>query len=419
MAQTAKECYLTKMKNNMQNREKLSALILVSLSLIGALSTWFSATVILPELSIIADLNDVEKVWLTNGVQLGFVIGALIIAFFNISDIFILTNLIAFCCVIAACANLLLLFSSNGDQIIILRILTGAALAGVYPPSVKLIATWFKTGRGIAMGTIIGALTIGSAFPHLLRALAAETEWEPVIWGSSAATFFAGIVFAFLVREGPFAFARTKFDPTQIFQVVRNRALALVNIGYLGHMWELYAMWAWFLTFARLSSHKFETFPLNSPEYLSFTVVSAGGLGCIVAGYLSDIYGRCLTTAGLMLTSGLCAFFIGFSVDLSAFIFTLIAIIWGATIIADSGQFSAAVTELSDQKLVGTALTFQMAIGFGITILAVWLVPTVAKNLDNFQWAFLILVPGPFIGALAMLTLRRKPEALLLASGKR
>ena len=178
-------------------------------------------------------------------------------------------------------------------------------------------------------------------------------------------------------------------------------------------------MWAWFLTFARLSAHKFETFPLTSPEYLSFTVVAAGGLGCIVAGYLSDVYGRCLTTAGFMLSSGLCAFLIGFSVDFSPFVFTAVAVIWGATIIGDSGQFSAAVTELSDQKLVGTALTLQMAIGFGITILAVWLVPMAAKSFDNFQWAFLILVPGPLIGALAMLILRHSPEAFLLASGKR
>ena len=398
---------------------KFIALALISLCLIGALSTWFSATVILPELSQSAQLSGLEEIWLTNGVQLGFVLGALIISFFNISDIVSLTKLIAVSCICAALSNFLLGVANNGAQFVVLRVLTGAALAGVYPPCVKLIATWFKTGRGIAMGTIIGALTVGSALPHLLRAMAADTDWHTVIWGSSATTFLAGLVFALFVKEGPHAFARANFDPSQIFQVLRNRALALVNIGYIGHMWELYAMWAWILTFAHHASDKFTKFPLSSPEYLSFSVVAAGGIGCIIAGRLSDIYGRCLTTAGLMLISGFCAFFIGYTVEISALLFATVAIIWGATIVADSGQFSAAVTELSDQRLVGTALTFQMAIGYGVTLLTVWLVPIMAQKSDSFQWAFLILVPGPLIGAAAMLLLRQRDEATLLANGKR
>ena len=407
------------MKSKSGNYKKYAALALISLCLIGALSTWFSATVILPELSDMAQLSGSQTIWLTNGVQLGFVIGALTISFFNVSDTVSLTKLIALSCICAASANLLLTFSNSGAHIVALRIITGAALAGVYPPCVKLIATWFKTGRGIAMGTIIGALTVGAALPHLLRALAAETNWQSVIWGSSATTFLAGFVFAILVKEGPHTFARATFDPSQIFQVLNNRALALVNIGYVGHMWELYAMWAWILTFARHASDKFEKFPLSSPEYLSFSVVAAGGLGCVVAGRLSDVYGRCLTTAGLMFISGFCAFFIGYSIEVSALLFALVAFTWGATVIADSGQFSAAVTELSDQRLVGTALTFQMAIGFGVTLLTIWLVPLMAQKFDSFQWAFLILVPGPIIGATAMLMLRQREEAALLANGKR
>ena len=407
------------MTSQLDCHEKYLALILISLCLIGALSTWFSATVILPELSSMAQLSDSQEIWLTNGVQLGFVIGALIIAFFNISDIVSLTKLIALCCICAALANVLLTISNSGAQIVALRVLNGAALAGVYPPCVKLIATWFKIGRGIAMGTIIGALTLGAALPHLLRAIATETNWQSVIWGSSTATFLAGLVFALLVKEGPHSFTRATFDPSQIFQIVRNRALALVNIGYVGHMWELYAMWAWILTFTQHASEKFTTFPLSSPEYLSFSVVAAGGLGCVFAGRLSDVYGRCLTTAGLMFVSSFCAFFIGYSIEVSAFLFAIVALTWGATIIADSGQFSAAVTELSDQRLVGTALTFQMAIGFGVTLLTVWLVPLIAQKSDSFQWAFLILCPGPLIGAIAMLILRQRDEANLLANGKR
>ena len=394
-------------------------LALISICLIGALGTWFSATVILPELTLRTQLGESQQVWLTNAVQLGFVLGAVLIAFFNISDSMSLTVLIALSCTLAAVANLLLLWTDTPFGMITLRLMTGAALSGVYPPVVKLIATWFQKGRGIAMGIIIGALTVGSAMPHLFRAIAAEANWMFVIWASSLTTFLAGLIFLFFMSEGPFAFARTRFDPLQIIQVLRSKPLTLVNIGYVGHMWELYAMWAWILTFARFSEQSFEVFPFGTPEYFSFFIISVGAIGCVIAGRLSDVYGRCYTTAILMLVSGVCAFSIGFLVDISPLLFTAVALLWGMTIVADSGQFSTAVTELSEPHLVGTALTFQMALGFGVTVIAVWLVPIAAQWLGSFRWAFLFLVPGPFIGAIAMLSLRQRPEAEKLALGKR
>lgn len=400
-------------------KKSVGMLLLISLCLVGALSTWFSATVVLSEISIHAKLIKSQEVWLTNGVQIGFVIGALIIAFFNLSDTISLKFLIALSCAIAGLANLLILWASNPVGVIGLRCITGAALSGVYPPAVKLIATWFKKGRGIAMGTIIGALTIGSATPHLLRALATETDWILVIWGSSIATFGAGLIFMIFVSEGPFAFARTQFNPRQIIQILGNRSINLVNIGYIGHMWELYAMWAWILTFSQFAGLKFENFPFGTPEYFSFFVVSVGAIGCIIAGRLSDVYGRCYSTAALMLVSGTCAISIGFLIDTSAFLFALVALIWGITIIADSGQFSTAITELSEPELIGTAVTFQMALGFGVTIIAIWFVPFTAQLFGNMQWAFILLAPGPFIGAIAMLFLRKLPEAEKLALGNR
>ena len=178
-------------------------------------------------------------------------------------------------------------------------------------------------------------------------------------------------------------------------------------------------MWTWILTFAHFSLSDFDWIAFGSPEYFSFFIVAIGAIGCVVAGYLSDIYGRCYTTATFMLVSGTCAFSIGFLVNTSPFLFGLIALLWGLTIIADSGQFSAAVTELSASKLVGTALTVQMAIGFGITMITIWLVPVFAQLFGGFQWMFLLLASGPFIGAIAMLLLRRHPHSEKLASDKR
>jgi MFS family permease len=395
------------------------ALSIISICLVGAMSTWFSGTVILPELTLRSGLGESEKVWLTNAVQLGFVIGAIVLAFFNLSDSMPLILLIAFSCTLAAIANLLLIWTDTPLSIIAVRLLTGVALSGVYPSVVKLIATWFQKSRGVAMGVIIGALTLGSAAPHFFRAMTPDTDWLIVIWVSSLMTFLAGMIVVFFVSEGPFYFARTRFKPSQIIQVLNNKPLALVNIGYLGHMWELYAMWAWILTFAHFLLNDFDWIPFGAPEYFSFFIVSIGAIGCVIAGYLSDIYGRCYITAVLMLVSGSCAFSIGFLVNTSPFLFGLIALLWGLTIIADSGQFSAAVTELSAPNLVGTALTVQMAIGFGITMITIWLAPVFAQLFGSFQWMFLLLAPGPFIGAIAMLVLRRHPHSEKLALGKR
>lgn len=395
------------------------ALSIISICLVGAMSTWFSGTVILPELTLRSGLGESEKVWLTNAVQLGFVIGAIVLAFFNLSDSMPLILLIAFSCTLAAIANLLLIWTDTPLSIIAVRLLTGVALSGVYPSVVKLIATWFQKSRGVAMGVIIGALTLGSAAPHFFRAMTPDTDWLIVIWVSSLMTFLAGMILVFFVSEGPFYFARTRFKPSQIIQVLNNKPLALVNIGYLGHMWELYAMWAWILTFAHFLLNDFDWVPFGAPEYFSFFIVSIGAIGCVIAGYLSDIYGRCYITAALMLVSGSCAFAIGFLVNTSPFLVGLIALLWGLTIIADSGQFSAAVTELSEPNLVGTALTVQMAIGFGITMITIWLVPVFAQLFGSFQWMFLLLAPGPFIGAIAMLLLRRHPQSEKLALGKR
>ena len=397
----------------------LFSLALISICLIGAMSSWFSGTVILQEITLRSELGESQQVWLTNSVQLGFVVGALLIAFFNIADTAPLPLLIAFSCAVASSTNLLLIWIETPYGIIALRFLTGAALSGVYPPVVKLIATWFEKGRGFAMGIIIGALTIGCSMPQLFRALTLDTNWLFVIWASSLATFIAGAIFLFFISEGPFVFARARFDPRQIMLVIRNKPLTLINIGYVGHMWELYAMWAWILVFAQLSARNFTRFPFGTPEYFCFFVVAIGAIGCIAAGRLSDIYGRCWTTAGLMIISGTCAFLIGFLLNGPPIWFVIIALLWGMTVIADSGQFSAAVTELSDQHLVGTALTVQMALGFGVTVITIWLVPIFAQWLGSFQWAFLFLAPGPVIGAIAMLLLRKRPEAHKLALGKR
>ncbi|EKV31863.1 hypothetical protein C882_3615 [Caenispirillum salinarum AK4] len=399
--------------------ERWRFLAVTCLAVVCALTTWFSATAIIPELEREWSLSATGAAWMTNGVQLGFVIGALGASFVNLPDLVRLNRLMAGAAVLAAAANAVLLLEPSPPLAIAARIVTGMALAGVYPPAMKLMATWFRRGRGFAMGLLIGALTLGSSLPHLFRAATTGFDWRYVVVAASCATLVGAAIFAFGLREGPYAFSRATFHPRQCLAVFRNRPLMLANLGYFGHMWELYAMWGWFLAFSVAAAESGLTLPVDNLSLLSFLVVAVGVAGCILGGVLSDRIGRTLTTTLMMVVSGACGLLIGFTVDGPGWLFVAVALLWGVSIVGDSAQFSTAITELSDQRFVGTALALQMGIGFGLTVIAIWLIPVVAEMLGGWQWSFLVLVPGPVVGATAMLILRRRPEAVRMAHGLR
>jgi MFS family permease len=404
-------------------REPISAkawrtLAVLTLAVILSMSTWFTATAILPELSAYWQLDGAQKTWMTNGVQLGFVIGALGLSLVNLPDIAPLRWLMGSAAALAAVANGLLLVAPSPAWAIGLRILTGLALAGVYPPTLKLVATWFRRGRGLAMGFIIGGLTLGSASPHLVRVLLGGLDWRPVVGAASLLTLLGAVLFAVFANEGPFPFSRAVFDPRQLGRVVRNRGVALASLGYFGHMWELYAMWGWFLAFASATLANGADWPPQRVSLLVFAVVGVGVLGAILGGFIADRIGRTATTAGMMVISALCAAAIGFATAAPLWVFVIVALVWGISVIADSAQFSAMTTEVGDGDLIGTALALQLGIGFALTMVSLWLVPVVAAAV-GWQWSFLVLVPGPLLGTIAMLVLRRLPEAARIAEGRR
>ena len=392
-------------------------LVLLTGAVILSMTTWFSATAILPQLTAQWQLSGVAQTWMTNGVQLGFVAGALTLSLFNLPDIAPLRLLMAIAAALAAAFNAALLIAPSAELAIALRFLTGIALAGVYPPALKLVATWFVRGRGLAMGTMIGGLTLGSAFPHLLRALFAGLDWRFVVASASALTLAGAVAFLLLIHEGPHPFGRAILDPKQLGRVVRNRAVALANLGYFGHMWELYAAWGWFLAFARAASVTAGMSPAEI-SLLVFAMVASGFIGCLAGGLLADRIGRTATTIIMMAVSGLCSVAIGLSFAGPLWLFVLLALLWGTTIVADSAQFSAMTTEVGDSDLVGTALAFQLGIGFALTIVSLTVVPMLAAAI-GWQWAFVILAPGPLVGILAMLLLRSLPEASRIAQGRK
>jgi MFS family permease len=382
-------------------------------------STWFSANAIAPEVSRAWALSPAAAGWLTNGVQIGFVIGALLASLFNLPDLVRMNRLMAASAGLAALSNAALLLEPGPVMATLCRLATGFALAGVYPPALKLVSTWFVTGRGLAFAAVIGAITAGSSLPHLFRGAVSGIHWQTVVILSSLAALVSMAGFLWFAREGPYPFGKAVFDPRQIGRVLRDRNVALVNLGYLGHMWELYAMWAWLLAYLSAAFEQNAVGTATDASLLTFAAVAAGVIGCFAGGVLSDRFGRTATTAGMMIASGTCALLIGFVFDGPQWLLVLVVIVWGITIIGDSAQFSAAVTELADRSYIGTALSLQMGMGFALTILMIWLMPHLAAWLGGWQWTFSILAVGPFIGATAMLVLRRRPEAERLANGRR
>lgn len=399
--------------------ERWRVLSLLCLAVVLSLTTWFSATAILPELRQELALGASAEAWLTNGVQVGFVIGALAASLVNLPDLVRLSRLMAAAALVAALANVTLLLHPGPSGVIVARIVTGAALAGVYPPALKLVATWFTRDRGLALGAVIGALTVGSALPHLFRAVSTALDWRLVVAATSVATASGALLFLLFANEGPYSFGKAIFETSRIGQVFREKPLFLANLGYLGHMWELYAMWAWLLAYTHAAFEAQAIGTAATASLSTFLVVASGILGCLLGGYLSDRIGRTATTAGMMLLSGSCALLMGFLFTGPLWLFMPVAIVWGISVVGDSAQFSAAVTELADRRFVGTALSVQLGAGFALTVLAIWLTPRFADFIGGWRWAFLLLVPGPLLGAAAMLWLRNLPESEKMAGGLR
>ncbi|MFN2464052.1 MAG: MFS transporter [Candidatus Dormibacteria bacterium] len=405
------------MSVNLQPRGRWSALATLAVGLLLSMATWFSATAVIPQLRQEWHLGPGAQAWLTIAVQLGFVLGALVSAALNLADVFPVRRLMLCGAIGAATANAFLVLAGGPGTAIPIRLVTGAFLALVYPPALKTMATWFGSNRGAALGVLVGALTIGSASPHLVNAVGG-TSWRPVILVTSALTVAGGLAFVTIYREGPNGFPRATFDPRQAFRAFASRGLRLAGLGYLGHMWELYAMWAWFSVFfadVLVLHHVAGVRRLASAA--AFLVIAIGALGCVVGGRLGDRWGRTRLTALSMVISAACAGLIGFLRPAPVSVVLAVALVWGFWVIADSAQFSAMVTELADQRYVGTAVTIQLALGFTLTVVTIWLIPIVLAAV-TWRFAFLLLVPGPALGAVAMLRLMRLPEARSIALGR-
>jgi len=381
------------------------------------MSLWFSGSAVVPALSRDWHLTESQVSWISIAVQLGFVAGTLISAVFNLSDIISARHLFAAAGIAGAITNACFgLYANDATSAIGLRFMTGVCLAGVYPPGMKVMATWFRKRRGMALGVLVGALTLGKASPYLVNALGSGNWRTNVLFVSSLAVL-GSIIVVVLVEDGPYALPRAMFDLKQATRVFSNRGVRLASFGYFGHMWELYGMWIWIPVMMRASV----AVSGGSPKFAevgSFLVIGFGAVGCVIAGLAADRVGRTIVTSWAMAISGTCCLVVGFLYGGNPYLLVFIAAIWGATVVADSAQFSSCITELGDPQYIGTALTLQMCLGFLLTTFSIELIPR-AVNLVGWRYAFMILAPGPLFGVISMLRLRQLPEAINIAHGKR
>jgi MFS family permease len=393
------------------------ALLLVGIAELLGMSLWFTASAVAPRIASEWKLSAGTTSWLTLAVQLGFVAGTLISAMANLPDVMSVRRLFAVSALAGAITNALFAWlAHDAIMAIALRFLTGVFLAGVYPPGMKIIATWFREGRGFALGVLVGALTLGKASPYLINAVGSQS-WRINVAFASLLAAAGGLIVVLFVSDGPFALPNQPFDLGQAADIVRNRAVRLANFGYFGHMWELYAMWTWIPVMLR-ASMAVSGSPARLAEVGSFIVIGSGAVGCVIAGRFADRIGRTIVASAAMIASAACCVAIGFLFGGPPIALLVVAAIWGATVVADSAQFSACVTELSDPRYIGTALTLQTCIGFLITTASISIMPRIEHAL-TWHWAFAILAPGPILGTMAMLRLRALPEAKRIAQGRR
>jgi len=381
---------------------------LVALVEVLGLSVWFSATAVVPSLRAEWGIGSTASVWLTASVQIGFVAGAVTSAVFNLADRTPPQQLLAASALCAAtCTAALALFVNSLAAAIPLRFLTGMFLAGVYPVGMKLMASWSQsTDRGRTFGVLLGALTLGSALPHLISGFG-PLPWRSVMLAAAALTAAAAVVALTLITPGPHLDIRAiTHNPGYAIAIFAQRGPRLVSLGYFGHMWELYAMWTWLAMFVAAGRAERGDAAASSTGLIVFVAIGvAGTAGCLLGGWASDRFGRPPAAVAALVISGACCaaspvFFAAPTAVLIVFL-----LVWGAAVIADSGVFSTSLSETTDPRFVGTVLTAQTAIGFLLTVVTIQLIPLVA-DLIGWHYAFLLLAPGPLIGAVAMSALR-------------
>jgi MFS family permease len=400
---------------------KWTSIAVLILCIVLSLSLWFAATAVVPALRGEIEISDTLAALFTSVVSIGFVCGTLASAILGLADRIPPKRFFMLSAFVAAVANgAIMLVEPDSNAVVVLRFITGACMAGIYPVGMKMASSWAIRDMGLLIGLVGAGITLGKSLPYLLNVIG-DVNWRFTLLAASGMSIISGLLVN-LVALGP-ALGRTPpFDIGAVLQAWKNKPLRLANLGYFGHMWELFAMWGWIGVFLSASLAQSGVTASDSTNIYAnlatFAVIAVGGLGCLAGGLIADRYGRTTLTIGALAISGSCAAGAGFLFGGPTWLLILVCLVWGLTIVADSPQFSSCVIELSPPEYIGTMLTIQTCIGFLLTLTTIHLVPSMVEAV-GWRYAFAPLVLGPLVGVIAMLRLRYSPDAYRLAGGRR
>ena len=387
-----------------QKKKKILGLIVVSQ--FAGTSLWFVGNAVLPELKVALGLQQYALSLVTSAVMLGFVGGTLIFSFFSLADRFSPVKLFFFSSMLGALCNLALVwFAKDASSLFILRFFTGFFIAGIYPVGMKIAGDWYEKGLGKALGFLLGALVLGTAFPHLLKNRDFKLPWRSVLYFTSAFATVGGLLMLFFVGDGPYRKRSGGFQWNAFTEIFSAKKMRQASLGYFGHMWELYTYWAFVPVMIALYA-KNNSAELNVP-LLSFMIIGCGSISCIAGGYLSQRFGSAKVATTSLVISGFCCMLspLIFSLPLWAFLSVLFA--WGLAVIPDSPQFSTLVTQFAPEHLRGTALTIYNSIGFSISSVSLFVIDRIFYSTHFFSGinTFLLLAIGPLLSVIPMLQL--------------
>nr|WP_321224984.1 MFS transporter [uncultured Psychroserpens sp.] len=385
----------------MYSSKKIILLIIV-ISQFCCTSLWFASNAIIENLVKVFELNDNALGYLTSSVQFGFIIGTLFFAIFTIADRFSPSKIFALSAVFGALFNVAIIYNSNSlFSLLLFRFLTGFFLAGIYPVGMKIASDYFKEGLGKSLSFLVGALVLGTAFPHILKGFIDTSSWKPIIISTSIIAVLGGLLIFLFVPDGPNRIAAKKLNPTAFLSIFKNRKFRAASFGYFGHMWELYTFWAFVPIILKNYSIWHQNIEFNIPV-LSFTIIAIGALGCIIAGYVAEKIGTKITAFTALLLSCICCLSSPFILMFTSPIFFIsFLIFWGIVVIADSPLFSTLVAQNVEPQIKATALTIVNCIGFAITIISI-LILNILITTTNSLMVYMILGVGPILGLLSL-----------------